>query len=110
VRINNNLLLWSSVSDPPRDRVDSFSSTLRRRRDMGELNGWAGVAFLGMASLRREAKDHNKDERPRELLRRMAYRSARSAWRVLTSGNFRHHDFLAEDIAVLFCKQPVEVL
>ena len=29
MRINNNLLLWPSVSDPSRDRVDSFSSTLR---------------------------------------------------------------------------------
>jgi hypothetical protein len=27
VRINNNLLLWSSISHPSRDRVDSFSST-----------------------------------------------------------------------------------
>jgi hypothetical protein len=69
VRINNNLLLWSSVSDPPRDRVHSFSSTLRRRRNMGELNGWAGAAFLGMASLRCEAKGLEKDERPHQLFR-----------------------------------------
>jgi hypothetical protein len=51
VRINNNLLLWSSVSDPSRDRVDPFSSALRRRRNMGELDGWASAAFLRMASL-----------------------------------------------------------
>ncbi len=68
-RINNNLLLWSSVSDPSRDRVDSFSSTLRRRRDMGELDGWASAAFLRMASLRCEAKGPNKDERPCQLFR-----------------------------------------
>src|SRR5580692_7561680 len=73
VRINNNLLLWPSVSDPSRDRVDSFSSTLRRRRNVGELDGWAGAAFLRMASLRCKAKDHNKDERPFELLRGNAY-------------------------------------
>ncbi len=38
VRINNNLLICSSVSYPSRNRVDSFSSTLRRRREMGELD------------------------------------------------------------------------
>jgi hypothetical protein len=67
VRVNNNLLLWSSVSDPTRDRVDSLSSTLRRRRNLGELDGWAGTAFVRMASLRREPKDPHKDERPCQL-------------------------------------------
>jgi hypothetical protein len=28
VRINNNLLLWSSVSDPSIDRIHSFPATL----------------------------------------------------------------------------------
>ena len=78
---------------------------------MGELNGWAGAAFLRMASLRREAKDHNKDERPREFLRRNAYRAPCSASRVPFFGHFRHHDFSAEDIARLFSKQTqIEVL
>ena len=111
VRINDNLLLWSNVSDPSRDRVDSFSSTLRRRRNMGELDGWAGAAFLRMASLCCEAKDHNKDERPCELLRRNAYRAPCSALRVSPCEHFRHHDFSAEDIARLSCKQTqIEVL
>ena len=78
-RINNNLLLWSSVSDPSRDRVDSFSSTLRRRRDMGELDGWASAAFLRMASLRCEAKDPNKDELPCQLFRRNTGHASRIA-------------------------------
>src|SRR5713226_756332 len=38
VRINNNLLFWSSVPYPSRDRVNSFFSTLRRRRNMGEVD------------------------------------------------------------------------
>ena len=45
VRINNNLLLWSSVSYPSRDRADSFSSTLRRRRNMGELDRRSGIGL-----------------------------------------------------------------
>ena len=51
MRINNNLLLWSSVSDPSRDRVDSFPATLGCRSNPGEVDRWAGAAFLGMASL-----------------------------------------------------------
>ena len=78
---------------------------------MGELNGWAGAAFLRMASLRREAKDHNKDERPRKFLLRNAYRAPCSASRGPFFGHFRHHDFSAEDIARLFSKQTqIEVL
>src|ERR1700693_2471504 len=88
LRINNNLLLWSSASYPPRDGVDSFASTLRR-----------------------EAKDHNKHERPREFLRRNAYRAPCSPSRVPFFEHFRHHDFSAEDIARLFTKQTqIEVL
>jgi len=49
--MNNNLLLWSSVSDPSRDRISSFPATLGCRRNPDELDGWAGAAFLGIASL-----------------------------------------------------------
>jgi hypothetical protein len=77
VRINNNPLLWSSVSYLPRDRVDSFSSTLRRGRNGGELDGWAGGAFLRMASLRCEVKGHNKDERRRTRLENEVRRRSR---------------------------------
>src|SRR5258708_25242553 len=109
VRINNNLLLWSSVSDPSRDRVDSFSSTLRRRRNMGELDGWAGAAFLRMASLRCEAKDHNKDERPCELLRRNAYRPPCSASRVPPCEHVRPQTVSADDTVVGYSEQtPME--
>src|ERR1700693_3040626 len=97
VRINNNLLLWSSVFYPPRDRVDSFSSTLRRRRNMGELDGWAGAAFLRMASLRCEAKDHNKDARPREFLPRNVYRAPSSALRVPPYEHVRPQTVSADD-------------
>src|SRR5882757_2166217 len=56
VCINGNLLIWSSVSDPSRDRVDSFSSTLRRRRDMGELDRKFGIGFMRLATVQRNAK------------------------------------------------------
>ena len=78
MRINNNLPLWSSVSDPSRDRVDSFPATLDCRGNPGELDGWA-VAFLGMASLRCKAKAPNKDERPCQLFRRNACHASRIA-------------------------------
>src|ERR1700686_1714921 len=57
VRINDNLLLWSSVSDLSRDRVDSFSSTLRRRRNMGELDRRSGIDFMRLATVQRNAED-----------------------------------------------------
>src|SRR4029077_18567858 len=70
--------LWPSVSDPSRDHVDCFSSTLRHRRNMCELDGWAGAAFLRIASLSCKVETqnaYNKGERPCELLRRNAYRA-----------------------------------
>src|SRR5271169_783732 len=98
VRINNNLLLWSSVSDPSRDHVDSFSSTLRRRRNMGELDGWAGAAFLRMASLRCEPKDPNKDERPCQLLRcNTGHGSLIATSRVVPCEHARPQDFNSGD-------------
>src|SRR5271170_386223 len=50
VRINNNLLLWSSVCHPSSDRVESLSSALRRRRNMGELDRRSGIGFIRMAT------------------------------------------------------------
>src|ERR1700739_2745565 len=109
VRINNNLLSWSSVSDPPRDGVDSFSPTLRRRRNMGELNGRAGGVFLRTTSLTCKVETQNaknKDELPRELFRRAAYRAPCSGCE-----HVRPQDSNAEGIASLFCEQtPIEVL
>src|SRR5882762_1501933 len=61
VRIDNNLLLWSSVSDPSRDRVDPFSSTLRRRRNMGELDRRAGIGFVRLATVQRNAEYSSSD-------------------------------------------------
>src|ERR1700720_1719663 len=60
VRINNNLLLWSSVSDPSRDRVDSFSSPLRRRRNMGELDRRSGIGFMRLATVQRNAENQQQ--------------------------------------------------
>src|ERR1700722_6139522 len=51
VRINNNLPLWSSVSYSSRDRIDSFSSPLRRRRDMSELDRRSGSRFMRLATV-----------------------------------------------------------
>ena len=60
VRINNNLLFWSSVSDPPRDRVDSFSSTLRRRRNMGKLDRRCGIGSRRLATVQRNAENQQQ--------------------------------------------------
>src|SRR5258708_6208914 len=57
VRINNNLLVWSSVSYPSRDRVDPFSSTLRRRRNMGELDRRSGIGFMRLETVQRNAEN-----------------------------------------------------
>jgi hypothetical protein len=60
VRINNNLLIWSSVSDPSRNRFDSFSSTLRRRRNMGELDRRSGIGFMRLATVQRNAENQQR--------------------------------------------------
>src|ERR1700723_2303932 len=60
VRINNNLLLWSSVSYPSRDRVDSFLSTLRRWRNMGELDRRSGIGFMRLATGQRNAENQQQ--------------------------------------------------
>src|SRR6266568_7370628 len=60
VRINNNPLLWSSVSYPSRNRVDSFSSTLRRRRNMGELDRRSGIGFMRLATIQRNAENQQQ--------------------------------------------------
>src|SRR5712671_6060372 len=60
VRINNNLLLWSSVSDPSRDRVHSFSSTLRRRRNMGELDRRSRIGFMRLATVQHNAENQQR--------------------------------------------------
>src|SRR5437660_12212240 len=60
VRINNNLLPWSSVPDPSRDRVDTFSSTLRRRRNMGELDRRSGLVFMRLATVQRNAENQQQ--------------------------------------------------
>src|SRR5262249_39865761 len=60
VRINNNLLLWSSVSYPSGDRVDSFSSTLRRRWNMGELDRRSGVSLMRLATVQRNAENQQQ--------------------------------------------------
>src|ERR1700757_3654317 len=60
VRINNNLLLWPSVSYPSRDRVDSFWSTLRRRRNMGELDRRSGIGFMRLATVQRNAENQQQ--------------------------------------------------
>src|SRR5229473_2854174 len=60
VRINNNLLIWSSVSYPSRNRVDSFSSTLRRRRNMSELDRRSGIGFMRLATVQRNAENQQR--------------------------------------------------
>src|ERR1700692_3363782 len=60
VCINNNLLLWSSIFYPSRDRVDSFSTTFRRRRNMGELDRSSGIGFMRLATSQRNAENHQQ--------------------------------------------------
>jgi hypothetical protein len=60
VRIDNNLLLWSSVPNPSSDRVDSFWSTLRRRRNMGELDRRSGIGFMRLAAVQRNAENYQQ--------------------------------------------------
>src|SRR5258708_40166202 len=60
VRVNNNLLPCSSVSDPSRDRVDSFSPTLRRRRNMGEFDRRRGIGFMRLAAAQRNAENQQR--------------------------------------------------
>src|SRR6266481_3241696 len=56
VRVDNNLLPWVSVSDAPRDRIDSLSSTLRHRRNMGEFDRRSGIGFMRLATVQRNAE------------------------------------------------------
>jgi hypothetical protein len=74
---------------------------------MAELDGWAGAAFLRMASLTSKAETQNakdKDELPCELFRR-DYRAPCSGCE-----HVRPQDSNAEGIASLFCEQtPIEV-
>src|ERR1700693_1977892 len=107
VCINNNLLLCSSVSDPSRDRVDSFASTLRRRRNMGELDGWAGASFLGVATMNCKTVDQNEGERECEVLRRKACHASRSASRVFPSEHVRPQTVRADDTVVGYSEQTL---
>src|ERR1700722_2892141 len=65
VRINDNPLLWSSVSDPSRDRVDSFPPTLRRRRNMRELDQRSGIGLWGLATVKRNGKSQQQRSLPK---------------------------------------------
>src|SRR5271170_586844 len=56
VRIDYNLLARSSTRDPAGNRVDSFSSTLCRRRNMGELDRRCGIRFMRLATVQRNAE------------------------------------------------------
>src|SRR5258708_39109180 len=60
VRVNNNLRPCSSVSDPSRDRVDSFSPTLRRRWNMGEFERRRRIGFMRLATAQRKAENQQQ--------------------------------------------------
>src|ERR1700684_3007121 len=60
VRINNNLLFWSSVSYPSRDCVDSLSSTLRRWRNMSELDRRSGIGLMRLTTAQRKAENQQQ--------------------------------------------------
>jgi hypothetical protein len=50
--MNNDLLVWSNDYYPSRDHVDS---TLRRRRNMGELDRRSEIGVMRMATVQRNA-------------------------------------------------------
>ena len=77
---------------------------------MGELNGWAGAAFLRMASLRCEAKDPNKYERPCQLFRCNTGHASRIATsRVVACEHVRPQTVSADDTVVGYSEQtPIE--
>ena len=60
MRVDNDLLLRSSVSYPPRDRVDSLSSTLGRRRNMGELDRRSRIGVVRLTTAQRNAENQQK--------------------------------------------------
>jgi len=66
VRIDNDLLAWASVSDPPGDRVNPLPPALRRGRNLGELDRGARAGFLGVTPMQRKAKSQNQTKRSRE--------------------------------------------
>ena len=107
VRINNKLLVCSSVSDPSRDRVESFSSTLRRRRNMAELDGLSGASFLGAATMNCKTVDQNEGERECEVPRRKACHAPRSASRVFPSEHVRPQTVRADDTVVGYAEQTL---
>jgi hypothetical protein len=60
VRVYDNFLVWSSVPDPSRDRVYSFWPTLRRRRNVGELDRRSGIGFIRMTTVQQNAENQQK--------------------------------------------------
>jgi hypothetical protein len=101
VREDNDLLSWVSVSDAPGDRVGPLTATLCGWADPGQLDGWAGAAFLRMASPRCEAEDPNKDERPCQLFRCNTGHASRIAMsRVVPCEHVRPQTVSADDTVV----------
>jgi hypothetical protein len=109
--MNNNLLLLSSVSDAPRDRIDSLSPPCAAGGILVNEGGTIG-AFLGMASLTCKAETQNaknKDERLCELFRRNAYRAACGASRVPPCEHVRPQTVDADDTGDALSEQtPME--
>ncbi len=60
VRINHNLLPRSSARNSAGDRVNSFSSALRRRRNMGELYQRSGINFMRLAAVEGNAENQQR--------------------------------------------------
>src|SRR6266478_3937793 len=105
VCINNNLLLWSSVSDPSRDRVGPLPATLCGWRDLGELDGWAGASFLGVATMNCKTGDQNEGEC--EVLRPEACHAPRIASRVFPGEHVRPQTVRADDTVVGYSEQTL---
>lgn len=60
VRINNDLLPGSGVPHPSRNRIDPFSSTLCRRRNMGKLNRRSSICSMRLAAVEQNAENQQQ--------------------------------------------------
>src|SRR5262244_1289059 len=58
--VNNNPLSGVCTGDSSRDEINSFSATLRRGRDLAELDRRSSVGMSGLASVQRNTEKQHK--------------------------------------------------
>src|SRR5262249_3495105 len=58
--VNNNLLSGVCPGDSSGDEINSFSATLRRGRDLAELDRRSSVGMSGLATIQRNTENQHK--------------------------------------------------